>query len=433
MKKPLAHRPFTPENLGAIPTPEPQELRKEYRKGETAFIRDCLFGDEAPRPQEVEQRATELRKKHPDLASNILELLAAAAWHDASNIDETIFYAWMEGRLVRSGREMKDVTPEEFRKLYKAFPGRKQLEESEGRAQELYKVPSHGYWEKGYFDQSDGLAYRIDLEDRIARQRLPLEQGKARQAELLSVLRKVIESMEPTGHRSEFELVYLLRRWTQEKGLDHLISVELGLPREDMGNEKIDIRLIVAGIPYALQMKAEYTRDRYREDFYREEHRKLEAELQYTETQLLAIDKPTLSQVFKDWGKEMDTVTQKAALTRAKHAIIDAVMAQLAPESQEIVHGLTERKEMKVSTDEEPGILLSAKYLFRAANIPMLVRLGLLSESEKFVPEAVTRAKNSLAAKFSVVTDHVKTREAFQSMDAATIKKIAAALRGANG
>lgn len=428
---PLARRNIPPPiGQGLSAQRDPQKAWVDYKVAEHQFEKACLYLTPEPWPDEVEGKAAEIRKKFPDHAQSVLEFFAATSWHNTANAYDTAFLAWAEIQLQERGKTMKDATPSVMKELYASFPDKELLEQREDRAQGLYRIATKGEWKTEKFEKLDALAHHIDLQDRIARHRLPEGESEQRQAELLGALGKVIDGMRLSGHRSELELVYLLRRWTQEKGLTHLVSVELGLPREDMGNEKADLHLIVAGIPYPLQLKTEVN-DEYRREHYQQVRAKAAAAIQGTNTQLAVVGSDTLNFAYKNWG-EGETKADKAMVTRAKHAVLDPLIELLPPEAAGILATLTERKVSKPKSPEQ-GKRLTRDFLINRGNIQTLTRIGLLSPADSANPVAIMKAKESLAEALPAISKIVRYQESFLTMDEETAQKIAAALRGSNG
>jgi len=425
--------PFRRQTVDAtLPSTEEREERwVEYQVAENRFERYCLFLEPAPKPEDIERKAADLRKKFPDFAKNELEFFSGAAWHDRSNAYESAFFGWMEVRLKAQGRQMKDLTPEEIQDMYMEFPDKADLEQSEDRAIKRYQDASESFWKTARFELVDAQAHRIGLEDRAARFRLRGTESVRRQEELLTDFARMIDALRDSGQKSEFEVVYLLRRWSQEKGLSHLISVELGLPREDMGDKKTDIRLTVAGIVYPLQLKTEVMSDAYRMEHYQPVRAKAAAAIQGTETRLATVDTMSLTEAYRKWGRA-ETRQERMAATRAKHAVLDALIELLPPESAELLSALTERKPTKPKSPEQ-GKRLSRDFLIRSANIPLLIRLGALSSVEAMNPSAIMRAKEVLAGHLPAISKIVGSQEVFQAMDDEMTKKIAATLRQGNG
>jgi hypothetical protein len=223
----------------------------------------------------------------------------------------------------------------------------------------------------------------------MARSRLEGESSIERQKQLLDRFRVLIDSMSQCGEKSEFECVYLLRTWIFEKNLSHLVSVELGMPHEDYGDQKVDFRLHVAGAVNSFQLKTEVEADAYRKEHYDAVAKRAMENIKGTNTKLVFIDTPTLIEAYEK-SKSAQTKEDRAVATRTKHALLDRLMEALDPEDADILSRLTDRK----PKTSEKGKRLTEAFVMNSAHPMLLEQFGLLVPGVR-TPQEILQAKKT--------------------------------------
>jgi hypothetical protein len=399
-------------NPFARPEKKPgHERLMDYKEAVTDFERHCLY--DAPETyNRAIKRGREIERRFPEMEHGPVEYYVGAVAHADANGPRFAFWH-MEDRITKkTGLTIDKLSVDDVMSYYHAFELAPAIMGMEDAALAHYEKAAEGGWQTVRADARDARALAIDLADRIVatREEDPEKRAEGR-AFQLKRLAQMINGMPHSGRQSELKLIYLLRKWSIDKDVGHLVTVEHGLPSEDMAAEKIDVRLMLGAVHVPLQVKTEVMSDAYRREHYESVRAKASAAIQGSQTSLLPLDTEDLDTAYEfAMGRG-----EKSAATRAKHKILDALAVVVPNEGQVFLQRMSERKKTVESEAGPASKRITKDYLARNANIPTLVKLGLLEQGD-VDPPSVRRAKDLLIEHASDVARVFKTQEAFEGM-----------------
>jgi len=393
---------------------------------EALFEHEYLYG--APKlPTEVEDRAKVIKKAFPELKKEYgpLDYYAGVSWHELGNAHRSAFLVHLETEAKERKIPMINLTEKDVDEIYQSFPDKQTLEGEEDRALSEYARSTRNFWKTKRQDSVDAQTLSVDLEDRVARTRLNGAEREVARRRDLKALERIIDNMPMTGRQSELKLLYILRKVALDREVGHLISVEHGLPREDLAVKKIDLHLILGAMDVALQVKSEVTRDEYREEHYEQVRAKASAAIEEEDTRLAIVDTEHLEAAYRYWGKDGgETKGEKIAGTRAKNEILQMIEDALTKKAAGIFSLLKDRKKKEAPPS---GKRIDRNFLERNSGIPVLVALGLVSASS-LDATAVREAKELLSEKMPVVSKVFGSQEAFLERDPEKVARLRSAL-----
>jgi len=372
------------------------------------FEQECLF--KYLNPEEVAVRVKAIKKEFPDQQDGRLEFFEAVSWHERANQFWSGYLAHFEFQIKKMGATLQDLKVEDIQKIYKQFDQRGKLEQAEDKATELYDKSSKMFWRGQYNDTNDAKIYILDLTRRRNILTLSGEELETALKNNDRALQNVIQWMSPGGKRDEVIMMSMIRTWAREAGVAYLVDVEHGLPREDMGSNKVDYHLIVGPWKFGLQQKTEVMDDTHRFEHYEKVREKAEKATMYTTTKAIYIDSLSLAEARELAGQKLSG-SDKARYTRLKKHLLGQVILPLADERRELVLDLLNAKFESKKKETEPKRITS-KWLYQHADIPRLKALGLLGQNE-FSAQAVLNAKQYLSACSLLISDIFGTQEAF--------------------
>ena len=387
----------------------------EFRAQVAALEDECLY--KAPMlPTEVETRAKKTKESFPELENEhgALEHYVGAAWHEYANTYRKGFIAYLEDEAKQRKIPIINLTEKDVDEIYQSFPDKQTLEATEDLARAAYAKATRRYWESIRQDSNDARVLRIDLEDRVAQSRLTGEEREDVHRRNLKALESIVDSMTPSGRQSELKLLCILRKCILDRKVGHLITVEHGLPREDLAEEKIDLRLIL-GVKYAnIQLKTELTSDEYRREHYEGVRAKASAAIEDQQTRLAVEDTDTLNTAYRSWVKGGETKAEKAAGKRALNDVLEMLGQAMSKKSGGLFSLLKEREKKEVPLS---GKKITRDFIARNSGIPVLVALGLVSEGSPINVEAIRKAKELLSDNLPTVSKIFGSQEGFMERD----------------
>jgi hypothetical protein len=403
---------------------EAYDRHVDYKEDLDGFEHRYLY-DEAVSADVVTAEAYKLERRYPLENQDPAHFYIATAWHDAAIEEQNDFWSSMRSRSRRNQTDVLTLTPDDIFSYYVASPQRADQEAAENRAREAYRRAVQTSWKSRRADDVDARVLQIDLEDQIASFRLEAEDRERRRSALHDELGNVIDGLPSTGRQSELQCVYLLRAWMKEAGLDHLLAVRHGLPREDLSDQKADVVLSLAGTVVPVQLKTEATGDAYLREHYERVRTKAAERTRRVGTTLLVLDTPKLKEAYALFRKGA-TGTEKAKGTRLKREILETLAHVLPKEAAPFIGVLLPPppKESKRAAPER----IDEDFLARNSNIPSLVRLGLLVVGD-VRPESVRHAKETLRAHAADMADIFPSRAAFLNPTADQLERAKQALR----
>ena len=406
--------PFERRKIGT----EQETRLMDFKESLVLFERDCLFG-KPEMPVAVEQRAKELKTHFSELTSEFgsLDYYVGAAWHQKSN-------DYRNDILDRKGSASLSV--EQVDQAYEDLPDRKTLETLEDKALEQYRSSTKTYWDSLRQDQTDAQVLQNDLEFRMVSARLRGAEREEAQAKLMHQFEVLIDQMPTTGRQSELKFIFILRTCVLKRQTSHLVSIEHGLPSEDLSDKKVDVRLLLGLYDIPLQIKTEVTDDAYRREHYESVRAKAKGAIQGQSTQLLVLDHEDLNTAYMNWAKAGATKGDRISGAHAKKRVLDRLSALLPKDLPDLqsFFGLLSEPEKKEASSK--GKRINADFLARQMGIPALVELGLLPQGSIDINE-LRRVREAMQSKLPQISKIFGSQEAFLERDperVAQLKKL---------
>ncbi len=384
----------------------------EYRAKVAELEREFLYGARQL-PPDVETTAKRIMERSPGVEHHELGYYIGAAWHEIANVHQMQYLDSLRDVSLSEKTGAVQATPDDIHAYYMTHPERQLLEGMEDRALEAYTKAKRGHWSTPFrASQLNAAILCLDLEDRIAARRLDGDARDQKRKANLHVLRRIIENLPLGGARSELSFMYVMRFWMAEMGISHVASIEHGLPREDMGEKKIDVRLLLGSRNIPLQLKTEVKDNAYLKEHYERVRRITAERIGDHETILVTLDTLALNEVYRLVVNPPETKGEKQMATRLKNKILDSVIQALPEEDAVIMKGLfLKQRPEKTPTPER----ITRDFLFKHSDVRHLQALGLLDDGAGST--AVIQAKSVLFDSVPELARIFKTRAAYVKLD----------------
>lgn len=386
--------------------PEHEMREREYYQALREFEQHALYDQPIPL-QRMLKLAEDFAKKFPDRDHHpLVEFYLGEAWHREANAYRTHFIQDI-GRMIAGRRvSVKRIKPEEIQDAYRRFRERAKLEEAEENALTYYLSSASKGWRGAYnIGHEQAMVLALDLQYRMATYRLSDPKKTEAQHELNHRLQELIQvipgkDLEYAGVRREMELLYLLRTWMLNKGLSHSMSIEHGLPSEDLGKNKVDLRLVARADIFPLQLKA-VSDDTYRTEFNEKFLAASRAKLHGTDTELAAVTVDPIVRGFKlalnppepsDRRRWMEAI-------RMKSWVLDD-LSRSVPDLRKFIAYLYEQRPKKKG--EQP---LTREFILANTPVALLRKFGLLPEVGTPTMDQIRAAKKLLEPHIDAVIE----------------------------
>ncbi len=274
------------------------------------------------------------------------------------------------------------ITREETAEItHKFLEKNKEIEEAESKAIELYKK-ALVEWKKNSTLVHDFVVLSIicDLEYRKAQR---IEKEKERKSELANVdedYQRLVDMMDKTGHKTELQVVCLLRKWAEKEKIDHLISINHSTIVEDL-KDGVDIVITCADIVINVSVKS-YTRSRVDKKQMLDIVDKIKRESGSRRFVPLIVDNKDVNDVYEN-QKKSNRISDRSV------AILNEIASSVKKEMETM--GMNFFKKPKNLTLK----MIEQKY----STVSILVELGFLEEEDKNDATAIMDAKDRLLKK----------------------------------
>lgn len=388
------------------------------------FENDVLYGPEQL-PDAIQRRVKEIQGLFPDLPQETapLNYYLATTWHDLSNRYRRAFLKEVRDAVRTRKTSMASMTQSEMDRLSDQYDDRSILEQVENEAVQTYEMATKGYWKSIRQDEQDAEVLENDLAYRVATMRERGELRERTQKQLLQQLEAYIDRLPTSGKQSELKIMYLIRRLALDKGLSHLIQIEHGLPREDMAEKKIDLRLTIGSRMIPLQMKTENTADEYRAEHNERVRAKVREVLEHQDTRLVVLDTDQIQDSYRHWKDTSATKGKKITYTRARNQLLEAIRTSLPEDITEIqeVFALLQGTEQKEATPT--GKRMTADFLQRNLGIPVLVEFGLIPAGCMDMT-LIRGAREKMTSNLAVLSRLFGSQEGFQQRTPEQVQQV---------
>jgi hypothetical protein len=284
------------------------------------------------------------------------------------------------------------------------------------------------HWKTVRSEDIDAHVLRLDLEDRVATSRLDGPEREARRDAIQQEFGSRIDALRDSGAKSELQLIYLLRSWIRQSGFSSVMSAEHGLPHEDLGEQKVDIRLEIGSMNLPLQIKTADLGDAYRKEHYEAVNAKASAAVAEQETALVTLHTPLIRDAYEA-VREQGGKTGLRRASGLRRKMVEAIASQFPKAEAELIRLLLPEPESAPRSKKELVPKVDQDFVIRNSSIPQLVRLGLLPETVKDAGQ-VKSAKETLLKHLTVVAKIFPTREAYLSPSEEDIEQLKTALEG---
>lgn len=360
-----------------------------------------VFGDPEPTLEQMLDEVSELRaaleRTGKENESGAPDYLEGTSYHQRANELRARLDAFVISEV--SGRPATDMSREEWSKLYSAWPEKESFEAAEQSATEAYRRASRSGWRFEGLGRSgqaslgpEHAAFQLlDLEWAAAER----ETDDQRRNALLDRLEKDyaarIALLEDRNIRAEYFVMLIMRRQLRERGLDHAVSIEHALPRQDLRDDyKQDLELRVSPYSNPLQLKnldlSDSLKTEFNEGVIRREQDAIKAK--NSSTTMVVVDSVYLRDAIGAYQEGMLGNQRK---------LLAALVEQL-PEGPKLALA-------KLIEVEKPKARVKANDadLQKFLNPQQLVSLGYLAAERAKDPQAILAAKKEAVAKVKVL------------------------------
>jgi hypothetical protein len=200
------------------------------------------------------ERIKRMRITCPTGEGHIPDFFEANVEHEQAN--ELLFnwFFFLAKRAVELKKKPINLTREEVQEAERDFPEMQNLVAYENQAMALYSSSGVRQWDRKLYDVTDAVGLYLGLAYRQA-QRILDEGARAKQLDQLDARQlQHFDNIEDFGKRAEYILIWLVRKYARLKRLDHLVSIEHTLTKNDL-RDKYDLVLGVAGNVVSVQQK----------------------------------------------------------------------------------------------------------------------------------------------------------------------------------
>jgi len=386
----------------------PFELKK--------FEHQCLIESKL-RPAEIEERIQSLRTEFGPLTDGRLDFALGASWHRLSNDYQGGFLRVLAKAASVHGCKIVDLTPEQVRGLYADFGDRREMEAIERRALASYRAARTLGWKgetAGHQKPYQAALLEIDV---LYRHWAATSTHPKFLDELEQDLRDIADKAEPLGIKRELQMLYLLRKWVREQGLSHIVRVEHGLPFEDSGTVKNDVKIVIGEQVINIDFKSYEPGPR---SFGGQEERRTEAQKKVMglTTLVVVINGRDVQEAYDQAGKGSfirDQGIYDEACQDLVKALQDAANSPQQVEALGLLPGRRPKKENASKTeklknpDKRRGWTMNEKF---SEKIPgqVITAMGLL-EPGAFTVNDMKLARRFLFEKRAVLIEFYATRD----------------------
>jgi len=390
--------------LKLVESPEQRELTRRMK----GITHDYIDGQvDVPF---LEHTLQELDQKYPGLPKHDIELLIGSLHHDRANALDLGFRVFLSREAEKMGTSLYKLTQEQVMQLYGDFDLRKDMEQAEEAALRSYQDALKGYW-KGYLiDQSDAGLLSLELQiHRAGREQDPVKR-KHLIGELESHVRAALQDVDDFGKRAEYMYLTLIRKFSRDAGVEHLIDAHHSIPRDDLRRgHSVDGVVIVGDRKQNLQMKS-FNINSYTEDFQRKELEATEQKLAGSTTSVILVPPNELKECYRlAFAPPGDLdAKNKGQLTRLKRSLLTSLAQTLPEESKRF---LVESLLPKIEKKERSTI--TQKFIDQNSSVNQLINLGLLDEGDIRDSSVLLTAKRVLKENLAAVRSVFSTPDAY--------------------
>ncbi len=300
-------------------------------------------------------------------------------------------------------KPITDLSREEWRALYDQFPQKEVLEHEEADAIKAYRWAVKEWWRLRRVDTYDA---RILLNDLLFRQASRIEDIDERdkaQEQLMEDLKQLIadlklskstpeEAVKNFGRSAEVEVMYLFRLWLRKNGLDHVISIEHSLPRDDQ-QFGIDFLVRVGSEEYKLDQKT-FKRDDYQREFQSDKIASAEESIHRSGGHVFQVDPTQLDAGIKDAVKGKIN-------ERAVAHILQRIASVMPPDIAALFEKKAVAKERSVSRVKDKDIENLV------GNVKFLLDAGFLYQTDKNNLSRILAVKKKI---FPIIQEMIRSK-----------------------
>ena len=394
--------------------------KQEKQQLTNAYAKAFLFGNLGL--TEIPERLEALRKEARERGekNGPVDYFEGSFNHELANFSHANFFEYATGYAEKQlGKPIDQLTQEEMQECFESFPEKQKLLGLEEAALTSYRAAAQGTWEVQHINEFEATLQAQDLLWRAAT-RLPAGAERERAFDALDAQMTDINKDAQAKHgvsigkNDEYKFIQMFRRWAREKGLDHLISVEHTLPRDDRKN-KVDLFLRVGNRQYLLDQKT-LSPDEYQREWQEKKLAEASANVARVGGALLHFESDHFHNAYT---AEM---SGKGG-SRAKGHMIEVIQETL-PKEKEILDKLFAKKEKVIP--EKLSKKEMRKEIENFFDVNRLVSLGMLApEHSNTIPE-ILRVKK-IAVEQAVML--MKKKNDLEDSD--LIEKIKQAVNGA--
>jgi hypothetical protein len=403
-----------------------QERRGKYEVANEQLAKTYLFADRQQLgnvPEQI-QAARELIDE-PGLP----DLVEGNMVHDQANLELEGFAAALGKLAKQQNKPETELTREEVAKAWQDFPKREYIEDAEEKALASYERSASKNWSSPRrVDSQMAHFFALDIK---YRQALRMQDETERTKLLTSINDEVARErglLSESGHRAEYELIYIARRMASEQKLDHLFHIEHSLPREDYkAPNNYDLRIFVPSQIIRLSFKALDIGHSYKKEYHDKAIEDAKARTKGTGVVLLVVDTRTLGYAFNNrslpsfrlHGKNIMSDVHQQATEQLNRDITILALPKVVVKKKESPLQIERKRERQLereiaskvdfSTLERFGLLTRAQRA-DVSNVPMMQilrkkfvevvrpRISKVEELNQPTPELIEKIKQAMGA-----------------------------------
>jgi hypothetical protein len=375
----------------------PNEDRSAFNHAIKLFETQALHGHVGS--EEVLERIKKMRLVCPEGEAQIPDFFEATIEHERSNDVLVQWLVFLNKRASDLNKKLIDFTREEVQLVEGEFPAMQELVDYEDRAMRLYLSSGKRQWSRKLFDVTDADGLYLGLAYRQA-QRIV---DAVRRVEQLTFLDgqqlKHIDRIEDYGKKAEYMFMWLMRTYARLKGIDHLMSIEHALPKNDL-RDKYDLVLVIAGEMVQIQQKTLST------DSHVAEYNQAALREEQTKTRLGSVVDLLLE------PSELNELTRNERGGKSKRSRKNAFVQRVSglfPRSSDcaaLIKRLKDKKEVRALSEKQRETRKTK--ISDAVNVKFLKAIGFFEPSDIEDFNKLTRKINAVEA---VVTELVDVGE----------------------
>jgi len=226
--------------------------------------------------------------------------LLAVFNHERLNILVNKKDTYVQRQIFKSGKNWEELSFEEINKIADSYPNNKELYALFDQTIDMYRKVTAKYWQLSKFSNTTKAS--ILLADLLHTKSFIVEdedERKSLQKESEDIYENSIRDPNiPYGIKAEYLLTQVMRKVAEKYSSPQELKFEHGLPREDEGSEKIDLKFSVANRGYNIQLLT-ISENEYTEEYnqaLKEEKRKVVP----SSTNIIVITKEALNSAYKN-------------------------------------------------------------------------------------------------------------------------------------